>query len=326
MPTLPTSGPLSLLDIQTAFGGSDPIGTNEYYAGGRYVETGQLGYPGGISTLIPSSGPISIADFYGSTPVVPGNSGIISTISTVTGIISYTLPLSAGTHIKILAVGGGGGGGGGSGRTALDHNPRGSGSGGGSGAVAYTSTIVSPGQTLTITVGGGGTGGLPCDGGYSPGTEGGNGGDTYVSANGSILIYSAGGHGGTQGYDYSIGELVPGGLQGAVMTGTNTALGSAGGPAQWGGGIPGGGFGGYGVSINSAPSTSTVVLNNSTGTGGIGNDPGGAPGVQGTTATSGLIYGGGGGGGGANNEFFYEYPSDSASVGSPGAVFIWWGY
>ena len=47
---LPSSGPLSLLDIQGEFGGSAPIAISEYY---------------GAASGIPASGQISIGDFYG---------------------------------------------------------------------------------------------------------------------------------------------------------------------------------------------------------------------------------------------------------------------
>jgi hypothetical protein len=58
---LPTSGPLSLTDIQTEFGGSNPIGLNEYYAGGGLVPAGTTGTNGAV----PSSGQIAISNFYG---------------------------------------------------------------------------------------------------------------------------------------------------------------------------------------------------------------------------------------------------------------------
>ena len=59
--TLPTSGPLTLADIQTEFGGSNPIGLNEYYAGGGLVPTGTTGTYGAV----PTSGTLSVHDFYG---------------------------------------------------------------------------------------------------------------------------------------------------------------------------------------------------------------------------------------------------------------------
>jgi hypothetical protein len=58
---LPTSGPLSLTDIQTEFGGTNPISLNEYYAGGGLVPAGTTGTNGAV----PSSGAISIGNFYG---------------------------------------------------------------------------------------------------------------------------------------------------------------------------------------------------------------------------------------------------------------------
>lgn len=59
--TLPSSGPLSLANIQGEFGGSNPIGLAEYYAGGPYVPAGTSGTYGSV----PSSGTISIQNFYG---------------------------------------------------------------------------------------------------------------------------------------------------------------------------------------------------------------------------------------------------------------------
>ena len=67
--TLPTSGPLTLSDIQTEFGGSAPTSLNEYYAGGSYVAPGVTGTYGPV----PSSGTISIKNFYGTAyaPIPP---------------------------------------------------------------------------------------------------------------------------------------------------------------------------------------------------------------------------------------------------------------
>jgi len=58
---IPSSGPLTLGDIQTEFGGSNPISLSEYYAGGSYVPAGTTGTYGAV----PSSGEISIRNFYG---------------------------------------------------------------------------------------------------------------------------------------------------------------------------------------------------------------------------------------------------------------------
>ena len=62
-----TSPDLSMSEIQAEFGGSNPIGLNEYYAGGPFVNSGTLGYPrpSGSPVAIPSSGQISLNNFYG---------------------------------------------------------------------------------------------------------------------------------------------------------------------------------------------------------------------------------------------------------------------
>lgn len=63
---LPSSGPLTMANIQTEFGGSNPISLSEYYAGGGLVPSGTTGTYGAV----PSSGTISIRNFYGTTNVV----------------------------------------------------------------------------------------------------------------------------------------------------------------------------------------------------------------------------------------------------------------
>lgn len=63
---LPTSGPLTLAQIQTEFGGSNPISLSEYYAGGGLVPAGTSGTYGAV----PSSGAISIRNFYGTSNAV----------------------------------------------------------------------------------------------------------------------------------------------------------------------------------------------------------------------------------------------------------------
>jgi hypothetical protein len=60
---IPSSGAISLSTIQTEFGGSNPISLSEYYAGGAYVPAGTTGTYGAV----PSSGEISIRNFYGTT-------------------------------------------------------------------------------------------------------------------------------------------------------------------------------------------------------------------------------------------------------------------
>lgn len=59
---LQTTGAISLSQIQTEFGGANPVSMSEYYRGGTYVESGATS-----TTSIPTSGSISMNDFYGGT-------------------------------------------------------------------------------------------------------------------------------------------------------------------------------------------------------------------------------------------------------------------
>ena len=59
MATLPETGPISLGQLQTEFGGTDPVGISEYYKGGTEVPDT------GATTSVPASGAISLSDFYG---------------------------------------------------------------------------------------------------------------------------------------------------------------------------------------------------------------------------------------------------------------------
>ncbi len=60
---IPSSGPIKFSELQTEFGGNDPIGLGEYYAGGSFVAAGTTGDSGSI----PTSGTIRAGNFYGST-------------------------------------------------------------------------------------------------------------------------------------------------------------------------------------------------------------------------------------------------------------------
>jgi hypothetical protein len=55
--TLPASGAISLANIQTEFGGSNPISLSEYYRGGSFVSDN--------NTSVPTSGLVSLSNFYG---------------------------------------------------------------------------------------------------------------------------------------------------------------------------------------------------------------------------------------------------------------------
>jgi hypothetical protein len=59
---LQSTGAISLDNIQTEFGGANPIGINEYYLNGIYTT-------GTGATGIPTSGTISLNDFYGKSKI-----------------------------------------------------------------------------------------------------------------------------------------------------------------------------------------------------------------------------------------------------------------
>ena len=54
---IPVSGPVSILDLATEFGGTAPHSMSEYYRGGGLVPNNNTG--------VPTSGVISLSDFYG---------------------------------------------------------------------------------------------------------------------------------------------------------------------------------------------------------------------------------------------------------------------
>jgi hypothetical protein len=93
---LPTSGPLSLTDIQTEFGGTNPISLNEYYAGGGLVPSGTTGTNGAV----PSSGAISINSFYGTTSVRNFSSLLSAEAGTTYGVLGG--PVSVITSSNII--------------------------------------------------------------------------------------------------------------------------------------------------------------------------------------------------------------------------------
>ena len=71
--TLPNSGSLAFSQIQGEFGGSNPIGLNEYYRGGSLV-------PSHANTSgIPSSGQISVNQFYGKSNAAPVDTTVSGT-------------------------------------------------------------------------------------------------------------------------------------------------------------------------------------------------------------------------------------------------------
>lgn len=63
--TLPASGAISASQIQTEFGGANPISLSEYYKNGPYVLSSDS------APNVPSSGAISFGNFYGAAKAIP---------------------------------------------------------------------------------------------------------------------------------------------------------------------------------------------------------------------------------------------------------------
>ena len=74
LPTIPGSS-ISLSQIQTEFGGANPISMSEYYAGGSYVGSGTAN---ATSVAIPTSGAISFSNFSGASAIQTYYSGTIT--------------------------------------------------------------------------------------------------------------------------------------------------------------------------------------------------------------------------------------------------------
>ena len=94
--TLPTSGPLTFSDIQTEFGGTNPIALNEYYAGGGLVPAGTSGTYGAV----PSSGQISVQNFYGTTAYTPVYIEDIFSTFIYTGISGSNVTINNGINLS----------------------------------------------------------------------------------------------------------------------------------------------------------------------------------------------------------------------------------
>ena len=268
--TLQTSGPISLLDIQNKFGGSNPIGINEYY---------------GVDTGVPASGTISFEDFYGTAGV------------DVADVLLVGGGGRGGSSASGDTNGGGGGGAGGLVATTTATIVPGSrfdvrvGDGGTSSSREGTeSRLINRGDNSVTTVAGGGYGQdgdeypyqeLATKGGGAGGAEANVGATRNPGGNGGSIVGS---------FPFKFGG---GGGGGAVSNGANNSSYN-------------GGNGGNGFTTTMVLGTSQTF---GSGGGGGGGDNNGSAGSGGATsggsggrengpyATSGLDgYGGGGGG------------------------------
>jgi len=163
---LQSSGAISLANIQSEFGGSNPISLSEYYLNGAYTTSN--------NTSVPTSGAISIDNFYGAIRAV---------------YVTY----------EIIGAGGGGGGG-----LTTNTNFASAGSAGGDSTITYTAA---GGSSTVITSNGGAGGAAAAQTGwgqgensyYGSGGAGGANSDSNNQTSGSSpssSAYGAGGGGG----------------------------------------------------------------------------------------------------------------------------------
>jgi hypothetical protein len=244
---LQSSGALSFLDIQNEFGGSNPIGLNEYYAGGGRVPASASG----INGSVPSSGALGLDKFFGTVNFTPGS-------ATYTSSGTFTVP--SGTTTLIIEVWGGGGGGGAA-QFGEQYNVLTLGSNGGQSSVSSQS----------LTANGGNRGNFAS--GSSGGTASGGTTNTTGGSGSNGASNNCGGDSGTGGKG---GDAPNGGAGGAAgpCNPYNGYSGSS--PGGGGGGLTGiaaqgaggGGAGGY------CSKSFTGLSGNITFTVGAGGNPG----------------------------------------------------
>ena len=230
---LQTSGAISLANIQTEFGGSNPISLSEYYGGGTYV-------PAGANPGIATSGAINMNSFYG---------GVAATVLTISANVNnYDIgaqAIAAGGDKStpvILTINAG---------VTVGSTSSGT-------AAMYTGTGWSSGTTINITNNGsivGATGSAGSSGSSSTDTgNGGNGGwvgtssPSGGSSGGSGGSGSAGTAGTSGGVAFTHSQTANNYLS-VIFDTAGTRTGGAGGAGGAGGsGALGGGGGGGGAS------------------------------------------------------------------------------
>lgn len=269
---LQLTGPINMQDLATEFGGGVPHALSEYYRGGGLV-------PNASANLsIPTSGAISLGNFYGGTRRIEVTVTISSNQTNyvfntakvpgyVAGIMDVTFVINSGVILSASSTGAYAGN--------VDT----------SWAAGDTVRIINNG----VIVGCGGAGGRGSD--VSAGSSGAPGGPAFIAqrsitfTNNGTIAGGGGGGGGGQGYTgiFSDGEsgstpTAQGGGGGGGRS--SAAANSAGGTRDGGAGT----YSGPGAGGPRAPGAGgTTTINNATGAGGSGGGWG-AAGAAGTTS------------------------------------------
>lgn len=288
--TMTASGAITLDNIQTEFGGANPISMSEYYRGGSYVPA----HPG--TTGIAASGTITVSSFYSTSRIwyvyvtIAANvadynlaaalgTTLGAAISTLSVPIYAYVTINSGVYCQGSTTGSYGFNVGtgwpGSSYVQITNNGYITGKGGNGGAGGLTNAAGSAGGSggTAILLGNNTT--IYNAGGYIQGGGGGGGGGGAVN-NVGYTVGGGGGGGGASSPSYTSA----GGAAGSASTngGYNPAAGGAGGSSAGGGGA-----GGAVVWVSGE--TSGTVYSGAGGAGGAY----GAAGAAGTAST----YGGG---------------------------------
>lgn len=327
---IPSTGAVSFSDIQTEFGGSNPISLSEYYAGGGLVPAGTTGTQGAV----PSSGAINVNVFHGTSNITPaGQVEYTRTRAAGAANFSWTCPQGV-TSVSVIVVAWGGNGG----SSAFNGMNYDGGQGGPGGGLVYTNSIsVTPGSSYTVAFsdpansnrfyfgstangyanaasngsrGGTGAGGAAGSGGTGRG-QGGYG--RQGSVNNSQAYYAVGGGGGGgPGYqplnntdDGKGGTVRQGGYSGGISSAQGGGGGGSGGDDSYyvanggGGAAGGGGTGVLGKGSNGTGGAFSSPTANGGGAGSTGGTNGSSVNTNTTPAgAAGGNYGAGGGGAG----------------------------
>ena len=318
---LQSTGKISLSDIQTMFGGTNPITMSEYY------NNNASGFTTGVTGIPNSGATISISHFYGKAKPsasslygftahtftnagATGFSGpILSQVRsaysgaawaqnnsylnmTTQGIQEWTVPATGSYTIRVAGAKGG---------DAKGYT-------GGSGRTVDATFTLTQNQVIKILIG---QSGLSATSSVSNVGGGGGGGSFVINKTDNSILLIAGGGGGakdnTSGYSrYSNGVTAPYTNAGTLPSGgTGSTSGNGGGAYQgnWSGG-GGGGFSGngglspYGSSVGTDGSFQSIVAGISFTNGGLGGKGWTGNGYTNT----GTAHGGFGGGGGCVND------------------------
>jgi len=321
---MPSSGnPISFLQLQNEFGGTNPISLDEYYSGGTFINS--------TITDIVSSGAIGIDSFYGKRKITQGFLSLDPRSTT------FTLPSYVANRVQIILIGGGGGGGGGSNRAAFAGYFTGGGGGGAGGYLRILNAPVTPGETISYSIGAGGAAGGLRDGIYSSGSRGGQGGQTSIKlASMTQTYYASGGGGGVQSpgpAGGAAGAYGPGNFNISISYNTSDYLGIPG-PLPGGNAVTnrqtgGGGAAGFvfnGNNLGKTPHVYDKLIEQARGA-----LTKGSAGVTYTTNTygdpaTGVGAGGNGGGTVQGDQGGQPLLRRNSYPGIQGGIYIWWGF